>query len=610
MDANKSNDTNLENVTLPFPEPLRSHPKVQQYLRTKDREPTENNKLVQKVKKWITSRLLKEGLDENSFASRDEKELDTNSRRLSGLEFSPFEINLTEELNNSKKRNNNAEFPFAIEDSDDKSSEDTFLTGHNVTAKNIPRCPLPRPLYSSSPKLNVPGEHKDRIYQNGDIFSKIDGPLDLASVAQLSNYLKNKRVTCQQLRKRLLNVALKKEAESKSINKFLKDLNNWGENSLIKDDSGDTESVLKEINDLFTKDQQLQFEISNKIKDLSKNLEYIALQEGELIKVGKHLVRDHKKYLYIKERKGDNFTQINFLLDKISYSATSYNAIRTCFQDKIRINMRELFQKLSYDYYEHAADLKEASKEAVRHCLAALEANDVENFTPQLEELRRRRVEKLWSTLSPEERANPRKWENIKNGIYDCNDSLLKEIYKSLPVDYTPSPLLLHTEQPSLNFKTGLEDSTTEIFSNDSEYNPLTTNTHFMNNQSLIPGYLVDEQNNADGGSNTISNSPRGVMSYEVPTIPLQFKENKKENELILKKNTVSKEIIDQTDNPHKIHVLKPVPLQIEKDMKQRHVREISGHNNASRHLQKKAEYTFETAELEANVWNGTLNSR
>lgn len=344
--------------------------------------------------------------------------------------------------------------------------------------------------------------------------------------SQISNHLKFKYIDSNKLRKRLYAIATRKEAEIKSIKKFLKDINHWSDNPLFNNDTNDTKLVIKQINILFSQDLVFQDNIAKQLKSMINNLEYVALKETDLINDHKKLLQEHKKYNNIKVKRGENHPETSFSLERVLTAEHVYESLKKSFQKTISITMRQLFQELSYEYYSNCEDLKNVSSNLIQDFMMSLEVNNFQKFNNQLDQLRRRRSQKIWSQFSVEDKKNPIKWENMKTGIYEKNDSLLQNIYKNLPKDYTLSQLQNSQSQPNLDFKTGLEstylhnedntDSRNETMRNFSiplidRYNPISTNTFLSKNvplqspaQQLLKPPTSEKENENEPGIDTL----------------------------------------------------------------------------------------------------------
>lgn len=359
--------------------------------------------------------------------------------------------------------------------------------------------------------------------------------------SQIANHLKFKTTSSNKLRKRLDMIASKKQTEVKHIKKFITDINHWSNIPLFHNDTNDTHLVIKQITTLFSQDVQYQENIIKQLKAIVNDLEYVSLKENDLINDHKKLVQEHKRYNNIKVKKGANHPETSFSLERVITAEHLYESMKISFQRIISITMRQLFQDLSYEYYSNSEDMKIVSSSLIKEFMMSLESHNFQKFNNQLEQLKRKRNEKVWSQFSIEEKQNPIKWENIKSGIYEKNDSLLQDIYKVLPNSHYSRRLRRVNSFPSDTYlKPNLEDIDTRIdcgFEHDSnvnmynkydthellsdKYNPMSTNTFllqpkidkrgpFPSSSSSPPAMatlkVVDTNIDGNGSSKTQSN--------------------------------------------------------------------------------------------------------
>ena len=297
-------------------------------------------------------------------------------------------------------------------------------------------------------------------------------------------------VTVNKLRKRLTTIANKKLQSIKVIQKFIEEFSQWEEGSadLLNPDlaetlptfgtpgnsysnaDNDTRTIVQMVNSVFLQDIKLQRNVAQTIKRMVDSLEYISLKESELHTDGKNYLNDYKKYNALKAKKGPTHLETVFSLERLATTEQVYNSLRRNFQRTISVTMRQQFQALSYEYYESSEALKFAATNSIKSFLSSLEAKDFNAFTLELETLRAKRETKQ-QCCDVKQRVNnsQTKWEELKTGITECNDSLLKEICEILPVRDSAVEERVNTRgkdtsqfvadriQPSLNFKTGLD---------------------------------------------------------------------------------------------------------------------------------------------------------
>lgn len=322
---------------------------------------------------------------------------------------------------------------------------------------------------------------------------------------QITNHLSFKNVTCNKLRKRLDSIANKKQLEVKHIRKFINDINQWSNNPLFQNDITDTHLVIKQITTLFMQDIKYQENIASQLKGIVNNLEYISLKETDLINDHKKLVQENKRYNHIKLKKGDIHPETNFSRDRLLTAEHLYESMKTSFQKTISITMRQLFQDLSYEYYSCSEDMKLVSSGLIKDFMMSLETHNYQKFTDQLEQLRKKRDVKVWSNFSNEDKQNRIKWENLRTGVYERNDSLLQDIYKNIPSTsyYSPRLRRVNSFPSDMQLKPIFQDLETSIDlgmdlnlqrpeSNSQEsmtgdkYHMLTSNTFLSSNKDII----------------------------------------------------------------------------------------------------------------------------
>ena len=343
-------------------------------------------------------------------------------------------------------------------------------------------------LHDNDPTLQFP--------QFQDTVNKLETPKLITS--QITSHLKFRANSSHGLRKRLNAVAEKKEAEIKQIKRFITELNQWSVNPLFQNDKNDTQMVIEQISILFSQDIIYQTCVAKQVRDIARNLEYISLKESELVSDHKRLIQTHKHYSSIKVRKGEEHPETNFSLERLLAAEHSYMILKNSFQKTISITMREMFQNLSYEYYSNSEDMKQVSSDLIRDFMTSLEGSNFHKFHNQLDNIRRRRTEKKWSQFSPEERKNPAKWENIKSGIYEKDDTLLQNIYQNVPNICSTNALFQKSaNEPDVqsfgddenDFTTTSNDKAEDSpdlnsnkqdgSGNSDKYDPITTNTFF-----------------------------------------------------------------------------------------------------------------------------------
>lgn len=381
-----------------------------------------------------------------------------------------------------------------------QDSAKTFMTGNNVDANNIPQ--FPRGIHDNRnvPSQSATGNNAPDTLDIAETYnSLINKPIsqilmDPSFLSNLSTSLHAKSVTLRTVTKRLSAVANKKNETSKLMQKFLKDLFFWGQNSAVE--NSDSVALVNEIQQLFQMDLALEQKISEKLKQLTAELEYICLRQDELSTGKKNLLYALKKYDNSKNKKGEDIEETNLLREKVIAQEKSYEAYKSHYQYSISVTARQIFKDIGIEYYERSSDLKDATGNYLKITLQKLEINNSELFVKDFEKLRILRAERNWSKLNPEEKSNPQSWVDLVSGKYDGNDTLMKKIRKGLPQAYTSTPKNI---SPKLDFQTGLEESISDTATD--RFNPITSNQFFLERSSneaipeKVKGDTLEEDN-------------------------------------------------------------------------------------------------------------------
>lgn len=425
-----------------------------------------------------------------------------------------------------------------------EDSAKTFMTGNNIDTNNIPQFPK-----------NDAGESPETSFQftedelNGTKFHNlINKPIsqilkDPSILSNLSSSIHAKNVTLRSVTKRINSIANKKNETFKLIQKFLRDLLLWGQNSSTE--NADSIALVNEIQELFQMDLILEQKISEKLKQLTKELEYICMRQDELSMGKKNLLTALKKYDYSKNKKGEDKEETNLLKEKVIAQEKSYDTYKTHYQYAVSITARQIFKEIGIEYYERATDLKEATGNYLKKTLQKLETNNGESFVKDLEKLRVVRAERNWSKLNSEEKNNPQSWINLISGKYDGNDTLMRKICEGLPQAYTPIPKNIPLKPPKLSFQSGLEESLSGISTN--RFNPITSNEFFSekspikdNEDELDKDLDPDETSKMPAEINDENDTLRRSLN---PNLLVKENEKISGNILSLRKNTNAPDI-------------------------------------------------------------------
>ena len=410
------------------------------------------------------------------------------------------------------------------------NSAKTFLTGNITNANNVPSFP--------NFKLQEDVEYLDHIpierkYDSEckDLKSSKDNIQEPITIS----HLHFKKHNLSNIKKKLALIANQKEEVFKAEQKFLRELNIWKSSISTLDEY--SLFLIDDIKELFQQDSISEQKISHNLKDLVKNLEYVSKRENEYI-IGNKNVQNELKYLqHIIEKNGKASEETNFQKEKLTASRKSFEETKKNFQQSISINMRNYFKDLALIYHDSLSDLRDSSTKFIQKSLKALAIINTESFDEDLNNFKINRVQKKWSKLTPTRKKDPNHWNNMMSGLHDNEDSLLRNVYKGLPQEYSPTRKALEPYSKKEQ-KSPLNESFSDITTK--RFNPITTNQYF-NEKSPV---LRKEEENIDPNRD----------SYDITNKNILLPPGNKniENKLRKKNSTVTK------DNP-KADIIKQV---------------------------------------------------
>lgn len=363
-----------------------------------------------------------------------------------------------------------------------QDSAKTFLTGNNVNANHIPQFPSKENNEEAQlirkDSMPEPDAHVRAL-------TTLDGkriPMSLMineppKLSSLTGFVvKSRNITVRKLIKRLNSVANKKQECSRLTQKFLKDLAVWGQRTSME--NIESQALVDELQELFEQDAVLEQKISDKLKILTKELEFVGRRENELSEERSSLLAALKKYENTKDYKGEFDEETTLCKERVMAHQKSFETYHSNYQYAVSVGARQLFKEVAIEYYERASDLKEHSGNYLQTALKTLETkHNNEVFLKDLDKLRMLRAERNWTKLKPEQKNDPRSWVNLVSGKHDYDDTLMRKVYDGLPVAYTPMPKASPKKTPQLDFRTGLEESFSAIGSD--RFNPITSNEFF-----------------------------------------------------------------------------------------------------------------------------------
>lgn len=475
-----------------------------------------SKKLVNKLKGWFTGHRNDElGFfpEYNPLGKQQLWDFDNAGRRAGA---SSVEVSDNEVSTSNIQTKNSTHFPV-------QDSAKTFLTGNNIDANHIPQFPTKEAKEENQlarkGSLTEPRPHVNSLTVfNGKrrpTSLMIEEPPKLSSLTGTA--LLSGNINIRKIIKRLSSVGNKKHECSKLTQKFLKDLGLWGQRTSME--IKEAQGLVEELEDLFQQDMLLEQKISEKIKILTRELEYVGRRENQLSDEKKALLAVLRKYENSKEIKGDYDEETNLLKERVMAHQKSYETYHANYQYALSVGARQLFKEVAIEYYERASDLKDHSGDYLQTALKTLETtHQNEVLLKDLEKLRMIRAERNWTKLKPEQRNDPQSWANLVSVKHDYDDTLMKKVYEGLPVAYTPMPKASPRKAPQLDFKTGLEESFSDIKSD--RFNPITSNEFFSG--KLLP---EDDADEGDSFYKTVK-ANRVEENNDVDTVPRSLNPN------------------------------------------------------------------------------------
>lgn len=366
-----------------------------------------------------------------------------------------------------------------IEDSMDKSqvaepqqfgqapeSANTFLTDNqNDNYVRSTASPKRKDLASGVPLSGSPfasggisdfiGLERDAILsKNSTSWEKVTAKSPLRSATTLGT-----------IQKRLLQISSKKNEVSKGYQKLLKELNEWWQETI---EAEENMSLISDLQQMFHEDLVFEQRLSDKLKEVSKALEFTKMREEEMLQERKELQHTIKKYGQMRAKKGNHSEEAHFLKEKVITKQNSLSVITGHYQQSLSTTARELFVNASVEYFETASDIKDTSKTFFQNSVEYLRTVRADNIEQHIEDLRRKRADKHWSKLNAQERDDPNRLVEIMSGMYNGQDSLMRCVERRGHMKAPEkSPANCKENQPrfdsqpdlKLEFKTGLDES-------------------------------------------------------------------------------------------------------------------------------------------------------
>ncbi|CAI4526920.1 CEQ_1a_G0023910.mRNA.1.CDS.1 [Saccharomyces cerevisiae] len=436
---------------------------------------------------------------------------------------------------------NNFFLPSEDESGPVQSSVKTFLTGNNDEGSNFQQNQNPKQK-SELPKSPYRQKPTQEIALLKDLFvtNKYDDPYLNSStrfgniISTFPSSLSLRTVTLQTIKKRIDCISAKKKEVWKTEEKFLKDILMWLQSSNFEDP--DTISLIHEIEKIFEEDIHFEQNVSDCLKEISNNFEYICMRETQLINEGNILKNDLKKYAKAREHKGEKHEDTEVLREKVISSQKSFDVTKRHYKHAISITTRQLFMNLAFEYYENCSDMKDISRKYLQESLSTLQTIDTLSFSEELEKIRKRRFDKFWAKANPDPTNNIQKFVNMRTGVAGFNDSLMNHLYGKLSFGVAPVEEELQNSQPE---HTDVPENVwNEVLSdyNSMDGNPITSNK-FLSAKELEPDQLVEllAQEKEEKEAKNISSSTAEVPSISQPEIK---KENLESNDSLILRST------------------------------------------------------------------------
>ncbi|SCU79627.1 LADA_0B02036g1_1 [Lachancea dasiensis] len=345
-------------------------------------------------------------------------------------------------------------------------SANTFLTVNNQNYERNSNSPSKRDTGCSVPLSGSPFANTgitDFIGFEND--GNTDTPISPWDKIHVKSTFKGS-TTLQTIQKRLLQISARKQEVAKSYQKLLKELSEWWQDTIEAEESME---LICDLQKLFHEDLVFEQRLSNKLKEVSKALEFTKMREEEMLQERKEVQHTMKKYGQIKCKRGNHSEEAHFLKERVVTRQNSLMVITGHYQQSLSTTARELFVNASVEYFETASDIKSTSKDFFQNSVNYLRDTNAGNIEQHIDDLRRKRADKHWSKLTPQERDDPNRLVEIMSDMYNGQDSLMCCINRK-PLSKSPAKLNFVADkenqpQPSsqrelkLEFKTGLEDS-------------------------------------------------------------------------------------------------------------------------------------------------------
>lgn len=460
---------------------------------------------------------------------------------------------------------------------DEESGEDTLtryfnksqtLLNHELCKKGEPKIMeviespaavdrVDKHNFSFSEPVDLPFRNDDGIPRtapvSNDPYPKQFDPttVDFSHLAVIQDPIYRKNVNLQLIKKRINTIASKRNDMLKAEKKLLRDLKTWEKNPYLSETV--TPNLVEDVCTMFTQDLEFEQRLAQALKQLADTLGIVSKRESELITAKKDLNNTFLKYNKVKEKKNENEGEVQLLKEKVITLQQSLEVIQFHYDQSVSVYARKQFNNYGIELYETCSDLREHAEAFVKKSFRELEKTDADCFTEDLENLRRRRAQQYWSTLAPEERRNPIKWENLKSGIYEQEDPLLKAIYKTLPDGYSSNTILqgnpFNNDTILENFG-GVEDSyldRSNLEIQENEIEKLTENTEerTITGVNDIGSVKKDDNNNNTHFDETMKESQK----KELTEIKLNTDSWRKDDTLTRSKTVRSPILKDRFDS-------------------------------------------------------------
>ena len=403
------------------------------------------------------------GYDSHEYSVDQDSAVERQNQLWNAIKRKPIQLVVNDSIDNSHVKNNRQTDPIL-------ESANTFLTDNpNDNYSVSTNSPKKKDALSGVPLTGSPfagSGVSDFMGLDNDALLSSSSPWDRLTAKSTLR----KSTTLNTIQKRLLQVSAKKSEVSRCYQKLLKELNEWWQDTI---EAEENMALISDLQRMFHEDLVFEQRLADKLKEVSKALEFTKMREEEVLQERKELQHTIKKYSQMRAKKGCHSEEALFLKEKVATKQNSLTVITGHYQQSLSTTARELFVNASVEYFETATDIKDTSKSFFQNSIEYLRTIQAANIEQHIEDLRRKRADKHWSKLTPQERDDPNRLVELMSGMYNGQDSLmrcvakggvqLKNSSKLATANKENMPRQENQQDLKLEFRTGLEDSLSEF---------------------------------------------------------------------------------------------------------------------------------------------------